>query len=239
MVETKSCVYGDKCRSPPRRDTQARSRAGRVHKTGAGRARGGHRGSNGSEFSAYSERRAELAPSVEALLKSDVGQPCENYAESDKKRDQLKAMGVETEILWHATWKLIDVGESSASSARSGTYDPGDDSKVEPAAPPAPVASGTYQLSDRKKIDFHRKGRRRQAWEQISHAADGHCSQRSLHKPLSGRYGPKCGRFRVQIAGCTASDRLAQILEREVRCDFVDLNMGCPIDFVARAWVAN
>ena len=38
--------------------------------------------------------------------------------------------------------------------------------------------------------------------------------------------------FGVQIAGCNAAllDRLAQILEREVRCDFVDLNMGCPID---------
>ena len=40
--------------------------------------------------------------------------------------------------------------------------------------------------------------------------------------------------FGIQIAGGDhrMMDRLAQVIENEISCDFVDLNMGCPLDFI-------
>ena len=38
----------------------------------------------------------------------------------------------------------------------------------------------------------------------------------------------------VQVCGCSPGQmaRLAQLLEEQVDCDFVDINMGCPIDLI-------
>ena len=40
--------------------------------------------------------------------------------------------------------------------------------------------------------------------------------------------------FGIQIAGADhrMMDRLSQVIENEINCDFVDLNMGCPLDFI-------
>lgn len=40
--------------------------------------------------------------------------------------------------------------------------------------------------------------------------------------------------FGIQVAGCSPPQmsRLAQLIEQKVDCDFVDINMGCPIDLL-------
>ena len=88
--------------SPPRRDTQARSRAGRVHKTGAGEPAADAAAVATAANSSAIPSDALSWPLRGGLLVSR-GPPAKNYAESDKKRDQLKAMGVETEDLADGT----------------------------------------------------------------------------------------------------------------------------------------
>ena len=40
--------------------------------------------------------------------------------------------------------------------------------------------------------------------------------------------------FGVQVCGCSPPQmsRVAQLLEERVECDFVDINLGCPIDLI-------
>jgi len=69
------------------------------------------------------------------------------------------------------------------------------------------------------------------------------CGEMALALPLLQGHGPEWALlkkhksedvFGVQVCGCSPGQmaRLAQLLEEQVDCDFVDINMGCPIDLI-------
>jgi tRNA-dihydrouridine synthase 3 len=73
--------------------------------------------------------------------------------------------------------------------------------------------------------------------------ADITCSEMALGLPLLQGHGPEWALvqrhhsedfFGVQVCGCSPNQmsKVAQLLEENVDCDFVDINMGCPIDLV-------
>jgi len=73
--------------------------------------------------------------------------------------------------------------------------------------------------------------------------ADITCSEMALGLPLLQGHGAEWALlqrhhsedfFGVQVCGCSPPQmsRVAQLLEDKVDCDFVDINMGCPIDLV-------
>jgi tRNA-dihydrouridine synthase 3 len=73
--------------------------------------------------------------------------------------------------------------------------------------------------------------------------ADITCGEMALTLPLLQGHTPEWALtkrhhsedfFGIQVAGCSPPQmaRLAQLVEERVDCDFVDINMGCPIDLV-------
>jgi len=69
------------------------------------------------------------------------------------------------------------------------------------------------------------------------------CGEMALSLPLLQGHTPEWALmkkhpsedfFGVQVAGCSPPQmaRLGQLLEERVDCDFVDINMGCPIDLI-------
>jgi len=73
--------------------------------------------------------------------------------------------------------------------------------------------------------------------------ADITCSEMALGLPLLQGHGPEWALvqrhrsedfYGVQVCGCSPPQmaRVAQLMEENVDCDFVDINMGCPIDLV-------
>ncbi|XP_023348376.1 tRNA-dihydrouridine(47) synthase [NAD(P)(+)]-like [Eurytemora carolleeae] len=73
--------------------------------------------------------------------------------------------------------------------------------------------------------------------------ADITCSEMALGLPLLQGHPPEWALvqrhqsedfFGVQVCGCSPPQmsRVAQLLEEQVDCDFVDINMGCPIDLI-------
>jgi len=73
--------------------------------------------------------------------------------------------------------------------------------------------------------------------------ADITCGEMALGLPLLQGHGPEWALlkkhhtedfFGVQVCGCSPPQmaRVAQLLEERVECDFVDINMGCPIDLI-------
>lgn len=73
--------------------------------------------------------------------------------------------------------------------------------------------------------------------------ADITCGEMALSVPLLQGHTPEWALlkkhhtedfFGIQIAGCSPPQmsRVAQLIEERVDCDFVDINMGCPIDLI-------
>lgn len=73
--------------------------------------------------------------------------------------------------------------------------------------------------------------------------ADITCSEMALGLPLLQGHAPEWALmqrhhtedfFGVQVCGCSPPQmsRVAQLLEERVECDFVDINLGCPIDLI-------
>jgi len=73
--------------------------------------------------------------------------------------------------------------------------------------------------------------------------ADITCGEMALALPLLQGHGPEWALlkkhhsedfFGVQICGCSPPQmaRVAQLLEERIECDFIDINMGCPIDLI-------
>ena len=69
------------------------------------------------------------------------------------------------------------------------------------------------------------------------------CGEMALSLPLLQGHTPEWALmkrhatedfFGVQVAGCSPPQmaRLGQLIEERVDCDFVDINMGCPIDLI-------
>ena len=69
------------------------------------------------------------------------------------------------------------------------------------------------------------------------------CGEMALALPLLQGHGPEWALlkkhrsedfFGVQVCGCSPPQmaRVAQLLEERIECDFVDINMGCPIDLI-------
>jgi len=69
------------------------------------------------------------------------------------------------------------------------------------------------------------------------------CGEMALGLPLLQGHGPEWALlkkhhtedfFGVQVCGCSPPQmaRVAQLLEEKIECDFVDINMGCPIDLI-------
>ena len=290
-LKSKTCVYGDKCRfrhldeipKDPAEETPeeeegdgkcpvkpAAAAGTAVVKTTTTTTTAP---AAAEDHAASAARRAEIAPAVQAILKSRAEARANgNYSESDKQRERLKAMGVETEDLADGTttWRVIVAetpspkapetsdASTASSSSSSSSSSPTDTTTAVPNAAPAdvverPVASrAPTSFPDRKTIDFHHKiyiaplttlGNLPFRRVMKDMGADITCGEMAIAvnvlKAQSSEWTllrrHKCEDvFGVQIAGCNSTllDRLAQILEREVRCDFVDLNMGCPIDFV-------
>jgi len=73
--------------------------------------------------------------------------------------------------------------------------------------------------------------------------ADITCGEMAMGLPLLQGHQPEWALlqrhksedfFGIQVCGCSPNQmgRVAQLLEENVECDFVDINMGCPIDLV-------
>jgi len=73
--------------------------------------------------------------------------------------------------------------------------------------------------------------------------ADITCSEMALGLPLLQGHAPEWALmqrhhtedfFGIQVCGCSPPQmsRVAQLLEDKVDCDFVDINLGCPIDLI-------
>jgi len=73
--------------------------------------------------------------------------------------------------------------------------------------------------------------------------ADITCGEMALALPLLQGHSPEWALlkkhhsedfFGVQICGCSPPQmaRVAQLLEERIECDFIDINMGCPIDLI-------
>jgi len=73
--------------------------------------------------------------------------------------------------------------------------------------------------------------------------ADITCGEMALALPLLQGHGPEWALlkkhksedfFGVQVCGCSPPQmaRVAQLLEDRIECDFIDINMGCPIDLI-------
>jgi len=73
--------------------------------------------------------------------------------------------------------------------------------------------------------------------------ADITCGEMALGLPLLQGHGPEWAllqrhhsedMFGVQVCGRSPNQmaRVAQLIEEQVECDFVDINMGCPIDLI-------
>ena len=73
--------------------------------------------------------------------------------------------------------------------------------------------------------------------------ADITCGEMALALPILQGHGPEWALlkkhhsedfFGVQICGCSPPQmaRVAQLLEERIECDFIDINMGCPIDLI-------
>jgi len=69
------------------------------------------------------------------------------------------------------------------------------------------------------------------------------CGEMALALPLLQGHGPEWALlkkhksedfFGVQVCGCSPPQmaRVAQLLEERIDCDFIDINMGCPIDLI-------
>lgn len=264
--ETKTCVYGDKCRfrhvneipkwEPSEGDgTESEAKPKEVPESGPpAAAKLGARGTD--------DNCAESATSAEsAISKSSVASATQSSAltsngdvilpASDQLRDQLVETGIPVQDLSKGKYAVRVEGTGSATDHAKISHSTSNNET--PALKPVASAAPTF-FAERKTIDFSRKvyiaplttlGNLPFRRVMKDFGADITCGEMAIGVNLLKAQTSewtllrrhKCEDiFGVQIAGCNSElmDRLAQVLEREVNCDFVDLNMGCPIDFVCK-----